>query len=98
MDIEHWRTKIDEVNRKLLKLLNERAGYALEVGHAKTANGQAIYDPARETAVLNQLRSLNEGPLSHEAVERIFKQIIDEARRLEQENHADSQNKKPHEG
>ncbi|MBK34215.1 MAG: chorismate mutase [Gemmatimonadetes bacterium] len=86
MDLEDWRKKIDEINGQLLELLSERARCALEVGKIKRANGQPIYVPERETAVLRQLESLNEGPLSNEAVQRIFRQIIDEARRLEQEH------------
>ena len=86
MDLEDWRKKIDEINGQLVELLSERARCALEVGKIKRANGQPIYVPERETAVLRQLESLNEGPLSNEAVQRIFRQIIDEARRLEQEH------------
>jgi len=86
MDLEDWRKKIDEINGQLVELLSERARCALEVGKIKRANGQPIYAPERETAVLRQLESLNEGPLSNEAVQRIFRQIIDEARRLEQEH------------
>lgn len=85
MDLEDWRSKIDELNARLVDLLSERARCALEVGKIKRANGQPIYAPERETAVLKQLRELNNGPLSTEAVQRIFRQIIDEARRLEQD-------------
>ncbi|MDA0746437.1 MAG: chorismate mutase [bacterium] len=86
MDIEDWRKKIDELNAQILDLLNRRAECALEVGKLKEAAGKPIYAPEREMAVLNALRELNAGPLSHEAVQRIFQQIIDEARRLEQDH------------
>lgn len=86
MDLDHWRGQIDVLNGKLVDLLNERAKCALEVGRIKRANGQPLYAPERETAVLNQLKELNDGPLSDEAVQRIFRQIIDEALRLEQEH------------
>lgn len=86
MDLEDWRSKIDELNARLVDLLSERARCALEVGKIKRANGQPIYAPERETTVLKQLGELNNGPLSTEAVQRIFRQIIDEARRLEQEH------------
>jgi len=89
MDLEHWRSKIDVFNKKLVELLNERARCAIEVGKIKRENGQPMYAPERETAVLNQLKELNHGPLSDEAVQRIFRQIIDEALRLEQEHAAD---------
>lgn len=91
MDIEDWREKIDAINSELVELLNERARCALEAGKIKRANNQPIYAPERETAVLRQLESLNRGPLSNEAVQRIFRQIIDEARRLEQEHGGDGE-------
>ena len=90
MDLEQCRDKIDGLNEKLVELLNERARCAIEVGRIKRENGQSMYAPERETAVLNQLKELNQGPLSDEAVQRIFRQIIDEALRLEQE-HADDE-------
>jgi chorismate mutase-like protein len=90
MDLEQCRDKIDGLNEKLVELLNERARCAIEVGRIKRKNGQPMYAPERETAVLNQLKELNQGPLSDEAIQRIFRQIIDEALRLEQE-HADDE-------
>ena len=89
MEIDDWRKKIDELNGKLLALLNQRAQCALEIGKIKQATGQPVYAPDRETAVLNHLREVNAGPLSNDAVQRIFRQIIDESRRLEQEHGED---------
>jgi chorismate mutase-like protein len=89
MDIEDWRKRIDELNSKLLALLNQRAQCALEIGKIKQATGQPVYAPDRETAVLNHLREVNTGPLSNDAVQRIFRQIIDESLRLEREHGED---------
>jgi chorismate mutase-like protein len=75
---------------KIVDLLSERARCAIEVGKIKRDSGQPMYAPERETAVLNQLKTLNKGPLSDEAIQRIFRQVIDEALRLEQE-HADEE-------
>ncbi len=86
MDIEDWRKRIDELNGKLLALLNQRAQCALEIGKIKQATGQPVYAPDRETAVLNHIREMNTGPLSNDAVQRIFRQIIDESLRLEREH------------
>ncbi len=86
MDIEDWRKRIDELNSKLLALLNQRAQCALEIGKIKQATGQPVYAPDRETAVLNHIREINTGPLSNDAVQRIFRQIIDESLRLEREH------------
>lgn len=85
MDIEHWRNQIDELNQKLLELLNERAACALEIGKIKQAKGDPIYAPDRETKILNRIKELNMGPMTPEAAQRIFRQIIDETRRMEQD-------------
>jgi len=86
-DLDAWREKIDALNEQILDLVNQRAECALAVGEIKRAAGLPLYAPDREMAVLEQIKSLNNGPLSHEAVQRIFKQIIDESLRLE-EDHA----------
>jgi len=83
VDLSDWRARIDAVDGILLDLLNRRIGYALEVGRIKRERGSPILDEKREKALLNSLKSHNHGPLSDEAVARIFGRIIEEARNLE---------------
>ncbi|MBW7996301.1 MAG: chorismate mutase [Candidatus Glassbacteria bacterium] len=85
MDICDWRIKIDEVDNKLLELLNQRAGYALEIGRIKRKMGVPVYNPAREDQIYDNIQESNPGPLSDEAIRRLFERIIDETRRLERE-------------
>ncbi len=68
------RKHIDVTDAKILALLNERAQLALQVRIAK--GGTDVYRPDREAQVLEQLVHANKGPLSDEAVERLFKSII----------------------
>jgi len=89
-DLDFWREKIDALDDQILELLNERARCALSVGKIKRAEDLPLHAPDRETLILNRIRELNGGPLSHEAAQRIFRQIIDESLRLE-EDHADSE-------
>lgn len=84
--IEAWRRRIDELNERLLQDLSDRAQCALEIGRLKQAEGKPIYAPDRESAVLERLSSINPGPLSDEAVLRLFQSIIDETRRMEQDH------------
>ena len=86
MDIDDWRRRIDELDANLLDLLNQRSICALEIGKLKDASGQPIYSPDRENDILARLREANGGPLSDEAVTRLFRHIIDEVRQLEQEH------------
>ena len=83
MDIEHWRKEIDEVDVELLRLLNVRARLALKVGALKKAKALPIVDPDRERLVLQRLQELNSGPLDQRAVDKLFRRIIRESKRIE---------------
>jgi chorismate mutase len=83
--IEQLRHRIDELDARLVVLLNARAECALEIGRLKEEMGLDLYQPDREREVLKNVRTLNRGPLRDEAVVRLFERIIDEARRLERE-------------
>ena len=77
------RRRIDEIDQQLVELLNARARCALEIGQEKKVAGLEVYQPTRETEVLEHVQSINPGPLDDGAVKRLFERIIDEARRLE---------------
>jgi chorismate mutase len=85
--IDSLRKKIDQVDLKLVKLLNERAAYADEIGIIKRALKKPVYVPEREEQVIRNIQAENPGPLSAAAVKRLYERIIDESRRLEQENY-----------
>jgi chorismate mutase len=81
--VDALRRRIDELDARLVQLLNDRAGCALEIGRIKQALGMEIYQPDREREVLRHVREVNGGPLDAHAIVRLFERIIDEARRLE---------------
>jgi chorismate mutase-like protein len=82
--IEELRNDIDRIDELMVRLLNERARCACEIGRIKKEQGVEIYQPDREKQVLNHVRSVAaEGPLGPEAIARLFERIIDEARGLE---------------
>jgi chorismate mutase len=83
MNISDWRRRMDEIDKKLVELLNERCKCALEIGHIKQQSNIPLYQPAREKEVLANAENNNEGPLSHGAIRRLFERIIDEARSAE---------------
>ncbi len=83
MDIEHWRKEIDEIDTELLRLLNMRARLALKVGALKQAAHLPFCDPERERIVLHRLQELNAGPLDERAVDKVFRRIIRESRRVQ---------------
>lgn len=83
-DLVPWRARIDQIDRTILQLLNEREAYADVIGRIKSILGLRAYAPHREAEVLENVVSLNEGPFSDNAIRRIFEQIIEETRSLEQ--------------
>jgi len=88
LTIEELRNRIDVIDQQLVRLLNVRVACAVEVGRLKHEIGLAVYQPDRETQVLGSVRKAATelaGPLTAEAVVRIFERIIDEARRAERQ-------------
>jgi len=81
--LDRLRAQIDAINVKLVRLLNQRAKVAQAIGHLKQAAGAAIYQPARERAVLDRVTALNQGPLAGEHLQRIFAEIISACTALE---------------
>jgi chorismate mutase len=81
--IDHWRSKIDGINRALLALLQKRVAAAKKIGAIKKKKGMAIADRGREQAILDHLVKLNKGPLDEQGVRVIFKTIIRETKRIE---------------
>jgi chorismate mutase len=85
MDISDWRKKIDELDRKLVELLSQRAQAAHEIGKLKRGVGMPIYEPDRERAVFNNVRSVNPGPLPDRDLLCIYERIMDIMRQIQQE-------------
>jgi chorismate mutase-like protein len=83
MEIDGWRRRIDELDSRLLELLNERARYSVEIGKIKKRLGLPIFSPERERKIFERLLAANTGPLSEAAVRRLFERIVDENRSLE---------------
>jgi len=97
MTIDDWRRKIDEIDRKLVELLNERSRCALEIGRLKRVESLPLYQPERERKVLEDVERANQGPLADTAIRRLFERILDEARVVERTamHEADGPGKKP---
>jgi chorismate mutase len=85
MNLSDWRRRIDELDKKLVELLNERSRCALEIGKIKQAESLPLYQPDREREVLENAERNNQGPLTDAAIRRLFERIIDEARAAERD-------------
>jgi chorismate mutase len=95
MNLSDWRRRIDEIDKKLVELLNERSRCALEIGKLKQAANIPLYQPDRENEVLANAERANPGPLTDAAIRRLFERIIDEARAAERDAmHSDGKQSK----
>lgn len=83
-DLARCRESIDELDLRLLEILNERTAVVEEIGRIKQKLRLAIYEPKREEEVLENVTAHNRGPLGDDAVKRIFERIIDEMRTVQQ--------------
>jgi chorismate mutase-like protein len=81
--LEDCRIRIDALDLKLLELLNRRTQIVEEIGRVKQELGLPIYEPRREDDVYRNVVKHNQGPLSEDALRRIFERIIDEMRSLQ---------------
>ena len=83
MDIADWRKKIDEMDLRLVELLNERAKAAQEIGRLKRNTKMPIYEPEREELIFENVRKANRGPLPDKELRHVYERIIDVMRNIQ---------------
>lgn len=86
MDLDQLRLRLDAIDAQVLALLSERAGTVLDIGDYKRKHRLPIHVPERENNVVKRLQKDNPGPLHEDAIERIYRAIIEEMRKLEEEH------------
>jgi chorismate mutase-like protein len=82
-DLTRCRERIDDLDLRLVDLLNERTAIVEEIGRIKQHLTLGIYEPKREEQVFTNITHYNRGPLPTDAVKRIFERIIDEMRNVQ---------------
>ena len=90
MEISDWRRKIDELDRKLVDLLNERAQAAQAIGRLKRSTEIPIYEPDRERLIFENIRSVNQGPLRDQDLDVIYQALIAVMREIQKHEILDS--------
>ncbi len=83
--IKSLRQRIETIDGKILRLLNERAEIVMEVGREKSAGKMDSYDPQREEEIVRSLVLQNNGPFPKQAIAPVFREIISACRSLETE-------------
>jgi len=83
MDISDWRKKIDDMDRRLVALLNERAAAAVEIGRLKRNTSLPVYEPDRERVVIANVQQSSSSPLAARDLAQIYERIMDVMRSIQ---------------
>ncbi|MBF8418553.1 bifunctional 3-deoxy-7-phosphoheptulonate synthase/chorismate mutase [Heyndrickxia coagulans] len=86
-ELEQLRKEVEEVNLKLLELINKRGELVQEIGKLKEAQGVSRYDPIREREMLNAIIEHHDGPFETSTIEHLFKEIFKAALELQEDDH-----------
>lgn len=84
-ELEALRNKIDHIDEEILKLLNERGEISIEVGNRKKDKNLAFHFPERERELLERLYKLNQGPLSNDSINAIYREVLSASLSLQKE-------------
>ncbi|WP_438311578.1 bifunctional 3-deoxy-7-phosphoheptulonate synthase/chorismate mutase [Sporosarcina sp. FA9] len=85
-DLDKLRGRVDDLNAKVLELINERTTLVQEIGKVKEKQGVNRYDPIREREMLNALVESNNGPVPNGVLEQIFKGIFMSALEIQEDD------------
>lgn len=83
MPISEHRKAIDKLDAQIIRLLNDRTRHVLAIGEIKRRAGEEIYAPHRERTVLRRIARLNQGPITNEGLQAIYREIMSSALSLE---------------
>ena len=77
------RRRIDQIDQRMVGLLNQRARVVLQVGKVKKSHQEDPYVPLREKGILEQLAKKNKGPFPTHALQSIYQEIFSASRSLQ---------------
>jgi chorismate mutase/prephenate dehydratase len=81
--LKSLRSQIDKLDLQILKLVNDRASVASEIGQLKKEDGGDVFNPAREEEIFQNVAHANKGPLDDATIRAIYREIMSGARALE---------------
>ncbi|MBI4637832.1 MAG: prephenate dehydratase [Candidatus Rokubacteria bacterium] len=83
MNLDDWRSRINDLDNQILHLLNQRAEAALQIGDLKRRQDAPSYAPEREAEILRRLTTANRGPLPADVLGAVWREILSGCRALE---------------
>lgn len=75
-NIPSYRNQIDALDRRLVRLLNDRARLSLAIGRLKRRAGLPLFIHAREREIARNVRRANRGPLSDRALVALYDSLL----------------------
>jgi chorismate mutase / prephenate dehydratase len=72
----HFRQRIEEIDREIVRLLQERVSVAIDIGRIKNSRSIPVADPAREKEVIAHVLNTPHDPLDTQALETLFLWIL----------------------
>ncbi len=81
--VRELRERVDQVDRELIRAINERARIVQEIMAIKAEAGAPVYDPKREEEILQKVVEMNTGPIYDSSMRDIFEMILHRIRDLE---------------
>jgi chorismate mutase-like protein len=91
MGLDALREQLDSIDERILSLLSERAEVIMQVADFKRHHHMPVYVPERELSIIKRLRTINPGPLPGEAIERLYRAVLEEMRQFESEHCPDQE-------
>ncbi len=83
MSLENIRKKIDQLDQKIIDLLNERTTLAIQTGKVKQEKGEEIYSPSRESEIYRKIDQLSKGPMPKDSLKAIYREVMSASLALE---------------
>ena len=83
MAFKTLRSQIDKIDKKIVSLLNKRAKITSGIARLKRRQGKSPYSPDREREVLRKIVAMNQGPLTTQALEAIYREVMSYSLSLE---------------
>lgn len=81
--LESLRKQIDDLDSRIVKLLNDRARIAQQIGEVKRQTSAEVYHPNREQQIYERVMSENKGPLPNDSLTAIYRELMAGSRALE---------------
>lgn len=83
VDLAESREKIDEIDRQITRLFEQRMAIANDVAAYKRSTGKKVFDPERENRKIQELRGLADNAFNETAIEDLFRQIMSISRKYQ---------------